>query len=117
MKKNGGAPSKGFERALAGSFGSFEKFLDQFKTTAATRFGSGWGWLVLEEGGKLSLMSTANQDTPISQGKMPLLGVDVWEHAYYLKYQNKRTEYLSAFMKVVDWDFVSRRFAEYHDRM
>jgi Fe-Mn family superoxide dismutase len=117
MSKKGGSPSKELRKALEESFGSFDSFLDGFKKAASSRFGSGWGWLVLESGGKLSLMSTPNQDTPVSEGKMPILGVDVWEHAYYLKYQNKRGDYLDAFTNVIDWDYVSGRYAEYSRRM
>jgi Fe-Mn family superoxide dismutase len=87
-----------------------ENFKEEFTTAATTRFGSGWAWLVVEDG-KLAIMSTANQDTPLSEGKTPLLGLDVWEHAYYLQYQNKRPDYVKAFWNVVNWEEVGKRFA------
>lgn len=111
MSKNGGgAPSGELAEAIDSTFGSFEKFKEEFAKAGATRFGSGWAWLVVD-GGKLSVMSTPNQDTPIMEGKTPLLGLDVWEHAYYLKYQNKRPDYITAFWNVVNWDEVSKRYA------
>ncbi|MDP6293562.1 MAG: superoxide dismutase [Candidatus Woesearchaeota archaeon] len=91
-------------------FGELENFKEEFTTAATTRFGSGWAWLVVEDG-KLAIMSTANQDTPLSEGKTPLLGLDVWEHAYYLQYQNKRPDYVKAFWNVVNWEEVGKRFA------
>jgi Fe-Mn family superoxide dismutase len=107
-------PSKELSDALNKEFGSFDKFKELFSTAAKTRFGSGWSWLVLQNDGKLAVGSTANQDNPlmdISQIKgTPLLTLDVWEHAYYLKYQNRRPEYVEAFWNVVNWDEVSRRF-------
>lgn len=105
----GGQPSGNLEDALKAKFSSFEKFQEQFAAAGLARFGSGWAWLVSNKG-QLEIMSTANQDTPLSEGKMPLLGVDVWEHAYYLKYQNKRADYLKAWWNVVNWDFVQKRF-------
>lgn len=90
-------------------FGSFEKFQEEFETAGKTQFGSGWAWLVVDNG-KLAVTKTANQDSPLSKGQVPILGVDVWEHAYYLHYQNRRPEYLSNFWKVVNWDEVGKRF-------
>jgi Fe-Mn family superoxide dismutase len=104
----GGAPSGRLADALNGAFGSFEKFKEQLSAAATGRFGSGWAWLV-ESGGKLEVYSTANQDSPIMEGKKPLLGLDVWEHAYYLKYQNKRADYVNAWWNVVDWNKVAAR--------
>lgn len=92
-------------------FGSFEAFQEAFETAGKTQFGSGWAWLV-KHNGKLAVTKTPNQDSPISQGQTPLLGVDVWEHAYYLKYQNRRPEYLKNFWQVVNWDEVARRFEQ-----
>ncbi len=93
------------------TFGSYEKFVDKFSNAAATRFGSGWAWLVLD-GGDLKVLSTANQDSPISDGMKPLLGLDVWEHAYYLKYQNRRPDYIKAFFNVVNWNKVNELYGE-----
>ena len=109
MKRGGGGkPTGELAQTIDKHFGSFDGFKDQF-TTAATRvFGSGWAWLVLD-GKQLKVESSPNQDTPLSQGRIPLLGLDVWEHAYYLKYQNRRPEYIAAFYNVIDWDFVSER--------
>ncbi|HWV87023.1 MAG TPA: superoxide dismutase [Capillimicrobium sp.] len=106
----GGAPSGDLAAAIDEAFGSFDAFKEQFEAAGANQFGSGWAWLVLD-GGKLAVTSTANQDNPLSQGKTPLLGNDVWEHAYYLKYQNRRPEYLKAWWNVVAWDKVAERFA------
>ena len=107
----GGAPSGDLAAALDSAFGSLDSFKAEFKAAGANRFGSGWAWLVKDFSGNLAVTSTANQDAPISDGQTPLLGVDVWEHAYYLKYQNKRPEYLDAFWNVVNWDYVAERFA------
>jgi Fe-Mn family superoxide dismutase len=104
----GGAPSGKIGDAITGAFGSFDAFKEQFNNAAATRFGSGWAWLV-SSGGTLSVESTANQDNPMSDGKHPIMGVDVWEHAYYLKYQNRRPDYLAAWWSVVNWDAVAAR--------
>lgn len=113
MSKNGGgAPKGGLAQAIDKSFGGFSNFKDKLTDAAAKIFGSGWAWLALENG-NLTIESTANQDSPISQGKQPLLGIDVWEHAYYLKHQNRRPEYVSAFWNVINWDFVSERFAKF----
>jgi Fe-Mn family superoxide dismutase len=106
----GGEPKGPLADAINSSFGSFDQFKTLFTNTAVNQFGSGWAWLVLD-GSQLAVTSTPNQDSPISQGKMPLLGNDVWEHAYYLKYQNKRPAYLEAWWDVVNWDKVAERFA------
>jgi len=105
----GGEPSGDLASAISDKFGSFDDFKAQFKDAGVKRFGSGWAWLI-HDGSGLAITSTANQDTPISDGQTPLLGVDVWEHAYYLKYQNKRPDYLDAWWNVVNWDEVARRF-------
>jgi superoxide dismutase, Fe-Mn family len=105
----GGVPTGALGDALMGTFGSFESFKEKLADAAAKRFGSGWAWLTLQ-GGKLEVSSTANQDSPLMEGKTPLLGVDVWEHAYYLKYQNRRPEYVQAWWHAVDWAAVSKRF-------
>lgn len=103
-------PSGKFLESLESKFGSLQDFKDQFIANAASVFGSGWGYLVLDSNSNLELIKTPNQDSPLMQGKTPLLGVDVWEHAYYLKYQNKRPDYLDAFMKVLDLSVVEDRF-------
>ena len=103
------APEGALLAAINEAFGSFDEFKKVFAQAAATRFGSGWAWLVLSNG-KLEVVSTPNQDSPLSEGKTPLLGLDVWEHAYYLNYQNRRPDYISAFWNVVNWDEVARRF-------
>lgn len=105
----GGAPTGDLGNAITGTFGSFDNFKQQFTQAATTRFGSGWAWLSLDKG-KLVVESTANQDTPISEGRTPILGLDVWEHAYYLHYQNRRPDYIAAFWNVVNWPEVARRF-------
>jgi Fe-Mn family superoxide dismutase len=107
----GGEPSGELADAINSAFGSFDSFKEQFKEAGITQFGSGWAWLVKSSDGGVAVVKTANQDAPISDGQTPLLGVDVWEHAYYLKYQNKRPEYLDAFWNVVNWDYVAQRFA------
>ena len=110
MKKNGGGMPKGeLAKAIDTSFGTFDKFKEQFSDAAMKRFGSGWAWLVAD-GKKLVVESTANQDSPLSGGRIPLLGVDVWEHAYYLKYQNRRADYVAAFFNVIDWEFIVERY-------
>jgi Fe-Mn family superoxide dismutase len=106
----GGAPEGELADAIDSAFGSFDAFKEQFETAGVNRFGSGWAWLVLD-GGQLAVTSTANQDNPLSEGKTPLLGNDVWEHAYYLKYQNKRPDYLKAWWNVVAWGKVAERYA------
>src|SRR5258707_6658402 len=112
MKKSGGGEPKGdIASAIDKSFGSFSSFKDKLTETATKVFGSGWAWLVLD-GKDLKIEPAPNQDDPISQGKQPLLGIDVWEHAYYLKYQNRRPEYIAAWFNVVNWDFVAERYAK-----
>ena len=106
----GGEPSGDLADAINDAFGSFDAFKEQFETAGANQFGSGWAWLVLD-GGSLKVTSTANQDNPVSNGQTPIVGNDVWEHAYYLKYNNRRPEYLKAWWNVVDWNKVSERFA------
>jgi len=107
----GGKPSGALAQKIDSDLGGFDKFKEAFVNAATTRFGSGWAWLVSNKG-KLAVESTANQDSPIMEGKTPLLGLDVWEHAYYLKYQNKRPDYINAFWNVVNWKEVERRFSE-----
>jgi superoxide dismutase, Fe-Mn family len=107
----GGAPEGDLGAAIDSAFGSFDAFKEEFKNAGIARFGSGWAWLVKDSSGALKVTSTANQDAPISDGETPLLGADVWEHAYYLKYQNKRPDYLDAFWNVVNWNYVAERFA------
>ena len=107
----GGAPTGELAAAIDAACGSFDKFKEEFAAAAATRFGSGWAWLSVD-GGAVKVESTPNQDTPLSEGRTPILGLDVWEHAYYLNYQNRRPDYVSAFWNVVNWDEVARRFAE-----
>jgi Fe-Mn family superoxide dismutase len=107
----GGEPSGDLAAAIDETFGSFDSFKDEFKKAGLGRFGSGWAWLVRDSSG-LAVVSTPNQDSPVTDGAAPLLGCDVWEHAYYLKYQNKRPEYIDAFWNVVNWDYVAERFAE-----
>lgn len=110
MKKGGGGVPKGaLGAAIEKTFGSFEKFKTAFSDAAMKQFGSGWAWLILEEK-DLKVVSSPNQDVPFVHGKYPLLGIDVWEHAYYLKYQNKRADYVSAFFNVINWDVVASRF-------
>jgi superoxide dismutase, Fe-Mn family len=105
----GGLPTGELADAINQKFGSFESFKEEFGKAAATRFGSGWAWLVVNNG-QLEVTSTPNQDSPLMEGKTPILGLDVWEHAYYLKYQNRRPEYVTSFWNVVNWDEVSQRF-------
>ncbi len=106
----GGAPSGDLGDAINAACGSFDGFKEQFSNAAATRFGSGWAWLSVD-GGNVVVESTPNQDTPLMEGRTPILGLDVWEHAYYLNYQNRRPDYISAFYNVVDWNAVAARFA------
>ena len=104
-------PSAALAADLEATFGSFEDFKAAFTTAATSRFGSGWAWLVVNPDGKLEVTSTANQDTPISEGKTPILGLDVWEHAYYVKYRNVRPDYIKAFFSVINWNKVNELFA------
>jgi superoxide dismutase, Fe-Mn family len=106
----GGQPSGELSDAINSTFGGFDKFQEQFKAAATGRFGSGWAWLVVNNG-NLEITSTPNQDSPLMEGKTPILGVDVWEHAYYLKYQNLRPNYVDAWWNVVNWDEVAKRYA------
>lgn len=104
----GGAPSGPLAEAFAKTFGGFEKFKEEFTKAALARFGSGWAWLVKDKAAELSIISTPNQDSPLMQGLQPLLGLDVWEHAYYLKYQNRRADYVTAFWNVVNWPNIAK---------
>jgi len=106
----GGEPQGALRTAIDAAFGNYAKFKEQFETAAKTRFGSGWAWLARQHDGKLVVLSTANQDSPLSEKLTPILCLDVWEHAYYLKYQNRRPEYITAWWNVVNWDEVARRF-------
>ena len=106
----GGEPSGELADAISSTFGSFAAFKEKFNAAATTRFGSGWAWLV-EGAGKLEIISLPNQDSPIMEGKLPVMGLDVWEHAYYLKYHNLRADYIKALWNVVNWEFVSDRYA------
>jgi Fe-Mn family superoxide dismutase len=107
----GGAPTGDLATAITTACGSFDAFKEQFSKAAATRFGSGWAWLSVKPDGSLVVESTANQDSPLSEGRTPILGLDVWEHAYYLHYQNRRPDYVTAFWNVINWAEVARRFA------
>lgn len=106
----GGTPSGALAEAINKTFGGFDAFKEQFSNAAVGRFGSGWAWLVVNPAGKLEIISTPNQDNPIMEGKKAILGLDVWEHAYYLKYQNRRPEYIDAFFNVVNWDKVAENY-------
>lgn len=108
--KCGGDPGGDLAQAITSTFGSLAKFREDFAKAGATRFGSGWAWLSVDKG-KLVVESTANQDSPLSEGRTPILGLDVWEHAYYLHYQNRRPDYIAAFWNVVNWNEVAKRFA------
>ena len=117
MSPNGGGePTGAVAEAINGAFGSFEAFKDAFSKAAATRFGSGWAWLCVHKGGKVEVCSTPNQDNPLMPKAgcdgTPILGLDVWEHAYYLNYQNRRPDYINAFFNVINWEEVSKRFEE-----
>ncbi|AXF54723.1 superoxide dismutase [Salicibibacter kimchii] len=107
----GGKPSGDLLSAIENKWGSFDQFQEEFTNAALGRFGSGWAWLVVD-GGNLAIQDTLNQDSPLTEGKTPILGIDVWEHAYYLKYQNRRPEYVKAFWNVVNWPEVERRYKE-----
>ena len=110
----GGKPSGNLAKAIDGAFGSFDAFKTKFEDAAKTRFGSGWSWLI-KRGDKLEVISTANQDSPLMDGAFPVIGLDVWEHAYYLKYQNKRPDYIGAWWNVVNWDAAEARFNRARD--
>ncbi|MNJ54964.1 Superoxide dismutase [Mn] [compost metagenome] len=110
--QGGGTPTGELAKAIDTELGGLDKFKEDFTKAATTRFGSGWAWLVVDKNGKLAITSTANQDSPLFEGLTPILGLDVWEHAYYLKYQNKRPDYISAFWNVVSWDEVNRRYVQ-----
>ena len=107
----GGAPTGDIAAAIDAEFGSFDALKEKVNAAGAGRFGSGWAWVTVDSAGKLAVESTPNQDTPLMEGRTPVIGIDVWEHAYYLKYQNKRPDYLDAFWNVVNWDYVAERFA------
>lgn len=110
MKPNGGgSPTGDVQQVITSNFGGFDGFKEKFTAAATGRFGSGWAWLVKDGSGKFEILSTANQDSPIMDGKKPILGLDVWEHAYYLKYQNRRPEYITAWWNVVNWDEVNKQ--------
>lgn len=102
-----------FKEILEKTFGSYDEFVSKFSQAATTRFGSGWAWLVVSKCGCLHIISTPNQDSPLMEGKYPLLGLDVWEHAYYLKYQNRRAEYIKNFFEIINWDVVFQRYQKY----
>jgi superoxide dismutase, Fe-Mn family len=106
----GGEPVGNLAQAIKGTFGGFAPFKEKFNGAASTRFGSGWAWLVKDGSGKLDIFSTANQDSPLMEGKFPVMGLDVWEHAYYLKYQNRRPDYIAAWWNVVNWKAIEDRF-------
>lgn len=108
--QGGGKPSGAVAQAIDSELSGFEKFKEQFTNAAITRFGSGWAWLSVDKSGKLSVESTPNQDNPYMAGKTPILGIDVWEHAYYLNYQNRRPDYVAAFWNVIDWKAVDARY-------
>ena len=110
--RGGGEPAGELAAAIQRDLGGLEAFKQAFTQAALSRFGSGWAWLVVDGSGKLQVVSSANQDSPLQDGLVPILGLDVWEHAYYLKYQNKRPDYIAAFYKVIDWNEVARRYAE-----
>ena len=113
MKPNGGGePTGALANAIQSTFGSFDAFKAAFNDAGVKRFGSGWAWLVLDRSGKLQVISTANQDSPLMDGLYPVMGNDVWEHAYYLKYQNRRPDYLNAWWNVVNWDAIARRYSQ-----
>ncbi|MGH9898878.1 MAG: superoxide dismutase [Pyrinomonadaceae bacterium] len=108
----GGAPTGAIANAIKDTFGDFENFKTKFNEAGVKQFGSGWAWLVRSKTGKLEIVSTPNQDNPLTEGHFPILGNDVWEHAYYLKYQNRRPEYLKEWWNVVNWDEINKRYAE-----
>lgn len=110
--QGGGEPGGELAEAIERDLGGLEAFKQAFTQAALSRFGSGWAWLVVDQSGKLQVVSSANQDSPLMEGLVPILGLDVWEHAYYLKYQNKRPDYIAAFYKVIDWTEVARRYRQ-----
>ena len=113
MKPNGGGePTGALASAIQSVFGSFDQFKAAFNDAGVKRFGSGWAWLVLDQSGKLQVISTANQDSPLMEGQFPIMGNDVWEHAYYLKYQNRRPDYLNAWWNVVNWNAIEKRYQQ-----
>jgi Fe-Mn family superoxide dismutase len=111
LKKNGGSPAGDLKAAIDRQLGGYDKFKDDFSKAAMGRFGSGWAWLSVNKDGKLVIDSTANQDSPVMTGSKPILGLDVWEHAYYLKYQNRRADYVSAFFSVINWPHVTELYS------
>ncbi|MGM7447402.1 superoxide dismutase [Idiomarina sp. ST20R2A10] len=111
--QGGGEPTSNLAKAIETDIGGFKAFQEQFTQAAVSRFGSGWAWLVINANGQLEITSTANQDSPLMDGLTPILELDVWEHAYYLKYQNKRADYIAAFYEVIHWPEVARRFEEH----
>ena len=110
--QGGGEPGGELAEAITRDLGGLDAFKQAFTQAALSRFGSGWAWLVVDQSGKLQVVSSANQDSPLMEGLVPILGLDVWEHAYYLKYQNKRPDYIAAFYKVIDWTEVARRYRQ-----
>jgi superoxide dismutase, Fe-Mn family len=108
-RNGGGAPKADIASVISSNFGNFDSFKEKFNAAATGRFGSGWAWLVQDSAGKFEIISTANQDSPLLDGKKPILGLDVWEHAYYLKYQNRRPEYIAAWWNIVNWDEVNKQ--------
>ncbi|HTU43445.1 MAG TPA: superoxide dismutase [Bryobacteraceae bacterium] len=108
-KNNGSGPAGDIASVIDSNFGSFDTFKEKFNAAATTRFGSGWAWLLKDKSGKFEITSTANQDSPLMEGKTPILGLDVWEHAYYLKYQNRRPEYIAAWWNVVNWEEANKQ--------
>ncbi|WP_238916791.1 superoxide dismutase [Clostridium sp. YIM B02555] len=112
LSPNGGKEKGALLEAINAKFGSFDAFKETFAKAAATRFGSGWAWLVVNKDKELEVVSTANQDSPVSEGLKPVLALDVWEHAYYLKYQNRRPDYVGAWWSVVNWDFANKLYEE-----
>jgi Fe-Mn family superoxide dismutase len=111
LTRDGGQPTGEIASVISSNFGSFDTFKEKFNAAATTRFGSGWAWLVKDGSGKFEITSTANQDSPLMEGKKPILGLDVWEHAYYLKYQNRRPEYIAAFWNIVNWQEVNKQLS------
>ncbi len=114
--KNSKGPRDEVAKEISKKFGSFEAFKEQFTNAAKTRFGSGWAWLILDKSGDIAVTSTGNQDSPVSEGAEPLLGLDVWEHAYYLHYQNRRPDYITAWWNVINWDYVEERYKKANSR-